>query len=263
MFYRKSYGFLIIAFFTGVLILLFTGKIIAGQNIKPVLKGKEALPNALKGPGIESLDAFNNTSINEEIISESEIQGRFLQALGMDDVAQAIYLISKGAQINHPLSDTGSTALMLTQSLPMARMLVSKGANVNAQDCKNGTALHYAVTRPAAKELVPFLVKSGADINTRGWGNETPFNIVVSYLNESKTTDMEIIKLLAELGANINARDSDGYTGLMQAAAMDNSPLADILIFLGADKTLTNPYGKTARKIAYESGSRYIYQRLQ
>jgi len=34
-------------------------------------------------------------------------------------------------------------------------------------------------------------------------------------------------------------------------------------ISLGADKTLTDPYGKTAKEIAYESGSRHIYQQLQ
>ncbi|WP_319573741.1 ankyrin repeat domain-containing protein [uncultured Desulfobacter sp.] len=214
MFYIKLYRALIVTFTNALLIVLFTTQCIAGQTIEPVLRGKDPLPDALKGPGIESLDALGDTPANEKMKSESEIQGMFLQALGMDDAVQALYLISKGAQVNLPLSDTGATALMLAQSLSMVRMLVSKGADINTQDNQNGTALHYAVTRPAAKKIVPFLVKSGADINARGWENETPFNIAIGYLNETRTKDLEILKLLAELGADINAPDNNGYTGL-------------------------------------------------
>ncbi|WDP89289.1 MAG: ankyrin repeat domain-containing protein [Desulfobacter sp.] len=263
MFYKKLYRSLIVTFTDALLIVLFTAQCIAGQTIEPVLRGKDPLPNALRGPGVESLDALENTSANEKIKSESDIQGMLLQALGMDDVAQAVYLISKGAQINQPLSETGATPLMLAQSLPMGRMLVSKGANVSARDTKGGTVMHYAIARPAAQDLIPFLVESGANINTRGWENETPFNIAINYLNETRTANMEIIKLLAELGADINATDNYGYTGLMQAAALDNTTLADTLISLGADETLTDPYGKTAKEIAHESGSRYIYLQLQ
>ncbi len=263
MFYKKLYRSLIVTFTNALLTMLFMAQCIAGQTIEPVLRGKDPLPDALRGPGIERLDALGETPANEKVTNESEIQGMLLQALGMDDVAQAVYLISKGAQINQPLSETGSTPLMLAQSLPMIQMLVSKGANVSARDTKDGTVMHYAVTRPAAQDLIPFLAESGADINTRGWENETPFNIAISYLNETRTANMGIIKLLAELGADINAPDNYGYTGLMQAAASDNRPLADTLISLGADKTLTDPYGKTAKEIAYESGSRYIYQQLQ
>lgn len=46
----------------------------------------------------------------------------------------------------------------------------------------------------------------------------------------------------------------------LQALDMDDAVQA---ISLGADKTLTDPYGKTAKEIAYESGSRHIYQQLQ
>lgn len=260
----KFYGSLKIVFFTGILIMSFAGTGLAEQNIlQPVFRGKEALPDAIKGPGIESLDAFESEPEKEKKISEDHIQERFLQALGMDDVVQAEYLISKGEQVNLPLVSTGSTALMLAQSLSMARMLVLNGADVHARDNKNGTSLHYAVTRPAATDLILFLVKSGSDINARGWENETPFNIAVSYLNETRTENMEIVKVLAESGADINSRDNNGFTGLMQAAATGNNALADMLISLGANKALTDPYGKTARDIAYEFGSRYIWQQLE
>lgn len=92
MFYIKLYRALIVTFTNALLIVLFTTQCIAGQTIEPVLRGKDPLPDALKGPGIESLDALGDTPANEKMKSESEIQGMFLQALGMDDAVQAISL---------------------------------------------------------------------------------------------------------------------------------------------------------------------------
>lgn len=235
----------------------------AEKVIAPVLKGKDPLPGSHSNHGIESLDDFGEAPVKEEIKQGIEMQGRLLGALGMDDIPQVRYLISKGAEVNQPFSAEGDTPLMLAQSLAMARILVLEGANVNARDARNGTVLHYAVTRPAARELVPFLIESGALISARGWGKETPFNLAVIHLNETRAEDMGIIELLVALGADINAPNSGGYTGLMQAAAMNNSPLVELLLSLGADKTLTNPDGRTAKDIAHESGSRYVYRILE
>ncbi|MGM0611793.1 MAG: ankyrin repeat domain-containing protein [Thermodesulfobacteriota bacterium] len=260
---KKTFLILIHTFIAGLLSLYVAGAICAGQDPLPKLKGKGPLPGSLSGPGVEALDAFGKAPVEEDIKPGKTIQGMLLQAIGMDDVPKARYLISRGAEVNQPFSREGDTPLMLAQSLSMARALVHKGANVSARDAKNGTVLHYAVTRPAAKKLLPFLVESGADINARGWEEKTPLNLAVVYLNETRTADEGIIELLVTLGADINAPDNNGYTGLMQAAATGNDSLADLFLSLGADKTLTTENGKTAKDMAFDSGSRYIYQRLE
>ena len=263
MSYKKSLPCSNKSFITGLFIFCFSKAVLSGQGLEPVLKGKDPLPESTLDPRIDAVDAVGNKPDGGNIESGKELQGMLLQAIGTDDISQAQYLVSRGAEVNLPFSDEGDTPLMLAQSLEMARTLVQEGAEVNARDSKKGTTLHYAVTRPSAKKLIPFLVEAGADINARGWQKKTPLNLAVTYLNENRAADIGIIEVLVESGADINAPDQNGYTGLMQAAAIGNSLLVDLLLSLGADKTLTDPCGKTAREIAYESGSRYIYQRLR
>ncbi|MGB1240896.1 MAG: ankyrin repeat domain-containing protein [Chitinophagales bacterium] len=53
------------------------------------------------------------------------------------------FLINQNADVNTP-NIKGETALHLTNNLTMAKLLVKKGANVNALDNQNHTPLYYA-----------------------------------------------------------------------------------------------------------------------
>ncbi|CAH1785339.1 unnamed protein product [Owenia fusiformis] len=62
--------------------------------------------------------------------------------------------------------------------------------------------------------------------------------------------DTEIVQLLIENGANINACDQYGWTVLMGAASMNQSAMCLTLIELGADVNARVSYGQTALVIA-------------
>jgi len=68
---------------------------------------------------------------------------------------------------------------------------------------------------------------------------------------EGKT---EIIKVLIDSGADVDARDEEGHTGLMRACQCGHSEVADVLVHHGADVNLVGPEGCTALSLAIEKG---------
>jgi ankyrin repeat protein len=52
--------------------------------------------------------------------------------------------------------------------------------------------------------------------------------------------------------ANLNTVDNDGWTPLMRAAGEGHGPIVNLLLSAGADKTVKNRDGETARDIAHE-----------
>ena len=109
------------------------------------------------------------------------------------------FLIEQGADVNHPLSDTGETPLhaaICKANRPaynhVIRVLLANGANVNC----------------ATKESV----ETGAfmrDVRTKG---ETPLHRAAAFGTE------ETIQLLLDAGAVIDARDMNGDSPLTWAS---------------------------------------------
>ncbi|CAN5680520.1 hypothetical protein BH24ACI5_BH24ACI5_00520 [soil metagenome] len=72
----------------------------------------------------------------------------------------------------------------------------------------------------------------------------------------------ETVALLLEHGANVNARQQEGYTALMGAAGTGREDLVDLLLARGADPTLEDENGKTAVDVARDHGHEAVATRL-
>src|SRR6185503_3121532 len=83
------------------------------------------------------------------------------------DVEKVRLLLARGANVN-ARSDSERTALLVAASLPRTvsqlRLLLEKGADLRAQDRAGATALALAV-RSADLDVVDFLVERGLDPN--------------------------------------------------------------------------------------------------
>jgi ankyrin repeat protein len=126
------------------------------------------------------------------------------------------------------LLTTGATALTRAAKacdVPAARLLVSRGAKVDAA---------------TSQGLTPLLVVAGSSwaiTDTRG-----------RFRNEKQC--IEMAKLLLDAGASINAVNADGQSSLHAAARMD---MKDFVLYLGergADLTVKDRSGSTALDIA-------------
>jgi ankyrin repeat protein len=151
-------------------------------------------------------------------------------------IAKTVGINDKDNKLNTPLWFAVETG-----KHDMAKLLIAKKAQVNVKNSFNRNLLHLANDL----ELTKLLLDKGADVNARDAGGFTPLRVAIERKN-----DLELIKLLLAKGANINAKDSIGNTPLHIAAALDRFEEVELLLQKGADVNAKNDDGKTPLNLA-------------
>jgi ankyrin repeat protein len=139
-------------------------------------------------------------------------------------------------------------------SVEVASLLISRGESVSVKDANGETPLFWAVASGQVKSA-EFLIKHGADVNATNVFGSTPL------LTAARETDVpELMKLLIETGADVNARDSEGENALHKLAwfgyPQRNIETAQRLLDAGADITAKNKEGKTPLDILLDNSLR-------
>ncbi|KAF2869675.1 hypothetical protein BDV95DRAFT_497373 [Massariosphaeria phaeospora] len=163
-------------------------------------------------------------------------------------------LLDKGAPVN-AYNKTGITPLhtaVYSGEAAVVRLLIERGADVNAKvraDAGRGeTAVHMAVAS-WREELLPLLLKSGAEVDTKGEfpKGQTPLLVAASWGNE------EALETLLDWGADIFGRYADGRTALHVAAA-GRFQMVELLLQKGLDLCAEDSTGDTPLCIAAMHG---------
>ena len=113
------------------------------------------------------------------------------------------------------------------------------------------TVLHRA-TRRHNDKAVDFLLGLGADINARNSSGFTPVAIAVENASE------EMLEFLLSKKADPNISDWKGLTPLMKAAEAGEAGLIAALVTHGADLNTKDPDGRTALMLAAQKGQAMI-----
>ncbi len=137
-----------------------------------------------------------------------------------------------------------------------ARVLLAKGADVEATLPNRSTALHLAVLGRRAG-TVRFLVESKADRECRDAQGRTPL-----ILAAREMAGAEIVRLLLDLGAKVDATDRDGSTALSLAAWRGTGDVVELLLQRGATLPVDPAQRKDMLSTAVETGLAGLFARL-
>ena len=144
----------------------------------------------------------------------------------------ANFLIDKGAALSpaspgEELPPIGAAASEGHTNI--VRLLLGKGADINATDIEGHTPLMMAAAE-GYLETTRFLMENGASLEavTR----ESERTALMFAAQEGQT---EVVKFLLDRGANFNHQDESGRTALTEAIAENELEITEILIKAGAD----------------------------
>lgn len=133
-------------------------------------------------------------------------------------------------------------------NLEMAQYLLSKGVDPSAVREDGAYSLEFAV-QYGFYDIAELLIEHGADVN---YSNEANANC--SLLHTAAMSSTNLTRLLVEHGAQVNVQTTQGDTPLMYAVESGKPATVAVLLQAGADASISNKDGKTARELAEKSG---------
>ena len=159
------------------------------------------------------------------------------RAIRASDMTGVRTALARGADVN-ARSEEGDTPLMYAAAYSTAdcmKLLVEQGANPNARDRRDGTALMRSV-RDIDK--VNLLVDRGAEIEARSIRGLTALMVAANLSGAS-----DVVKLLLSHKADPRTPDAAGITPLMYAADFGDLETVKALVAAGADINDGRPNG--------------------
>jgi serine/threonine-protein phosphatase 6 regulatory ankyrin repeat subunit B len=166
-------------------------------------------------------------SPDEQNYGQPEIS--LLEAAQEGNISAVKYYITHGENINRE-NEKGYTPLMLASENgreDIAEFLIKKGADINTKSLKDGQTALILASENSHIEIVKMLIKAGADVNAQNDEGQT------SLMHASRLGDITV-KALISVGADVNAKDKNSKTPLMFAKENDYPEIAQTLIDAGA-----------------------------
>lgn len=124
--------------------------------------------------------------------------------------------------------------------------LIKLGADVNEKNSRQRTPLHEAAKASRAR-VVKALLEAGAEVDARDADGWTPLPLAV--------WSPEIMEMLLDAGADVNAEFNDGWTPVFVAASCDCIEAFEIFMNHGADPKRKTPLGWTPLHLAADNGN--------
>jgi ankyrin repeat protein len=202
------------------------------------------------------------------------------------------YFLAKGVDANTVNKD-GNTPFMIAAGARengALEQLLPKAKNINLQNSKGESALTFAV-KSGTPEAVATLLNKNADVNVKDKdGNNLGIYLVQSYRPDAKQdpfsakakllqdkglnlaspqkdgstlyhfaitkNDLSLLKKLADLNIDVNAKNKDGLTALHKAAMVaKDDTILKYLISIGAKKEIKTEFDESVYALAKENES--------
>ncbi|WP_159649013.1 ankyrin repeat domain-containing protein [Erysipelothrix aquatica] len=171
------------------------------------------------------------------------------------DLSTLQALLNTGTYDINAMNSKQETLILIAthnNNIPIAQLLIDKGANVNLQDTIHDSAYLYAGAQ-GRTEILDYMLRH-ADID---------FSVVNRYggntlIPAAEKGHIDAVRLLvANPNIDINFQNNFGYTALIEAVALTDGSevfqdIVQLLVDHGADTNLRDKSGKTALDYAQE-----------
>ena len=194
----------------------------------------------------------------------------FIGAIGVSDKVKIRTMIKEGFDVNMA-DENGRTVLMfavVVGDLSVIKMLIKAGANLEQKTKDDETAFLYACRCTKDVKVIEYLIKQGVNTQAKNiYGNNGLFVAaeynkswkVVEYLINTKLYDIndqdckynytplmaavrfntvDVVNVLIDHGANLYAKDADGWLPVLHAAANDDDNPMNLIRLIGLDPRL-------------------------
>jgi uncharacterized protein len=179
-----------------------------------------------------------------------------IEAMKKDNISRITVLVQAGADVNYVSNEADWFSVynlplivyaVQQNNIELIKLLAKHGANLEARDDSGHTALHWAgltynkCTRGfsiATSEMIRVLVDAGADVNARVlpvsgdkyYCQELSNVLDTPLIQASKRGDVESIQFLLNAGADISAKDENGWTALDFAVQTGQEEIVKVLL---------------------------------
>ena len=154
--------------------------------------------------------------------------------------------LRSGLELDLPEAAATGDAARLGELLGTDPATARERANSRSAD---GWPLLHLASAFADRETVATLLDAGADVRQV---SETPMRNEALHAVLALSKDADVMRLLIERGADVNAVQTAGYRPLHQAAVAGREDLVRMLLDAGADRTARCDRGKTPAEYARE-----------
>lgn len=180
----------------------------------------------------------------------------YFHAVQIDDDDTVASLLKRGFDPNTIERDRGDSGLMIAireNAMRVFAVLVNaRNIDLDETAANGDTPLMLAAFK-ANKPAVEALLKNGATVNRSGWA---PLHYAAA------AGDNDIVQMLLDKSADLDARSPNGTTPIMMAARSRHILTVKLLLDAGADATLKNQQGMTAIDFARQAGDTQIVDGL-
>ncbi len=196
-------------------------------------KDPERFYSAIRDNKLTELRALLDQKVTDQKVAADTADNRgitpLMYAAEIGSVDAMRLLLDRGADVNAQ-NAFGSTALMWSVSdAAKVRLLLDHGAQVNTPAKSGRTALIIAAFTNPSAEVVRLLLAKGAKVDVLDVRHVTPMN-AATFGNDTAT-----VRLLLEAGADLETPDTFiGLTPLMNAAGNRNVEGVKLLLAKGA-----------------------------